>query len=171
MSMSREPENFDGLIRLLALKRHEQPPPGYFESFHRQVVARIESGDGAAGGFSLAEWLGGAPVLSRLWNALDARPALAGAFGLAMGALLLSGAIYTGSDAAALPSLPIVADGGFSAVRVQDPPAVPALALPASQSFDLPATAVLLGTHPQKSLFEQNRERDPWNTQPAALFR
>jgi hypothetical protein len=88
MSMSPEKDDFEQLRRLLALKRHEAPPPRYFNEFSMQVIARIKAGER---GRTLEpyDWF------QRLWEALDTRPALAGAFGAAVCALLIGGVIYS----------------------------------------------------------------------------
>jgi hypothetical protein len=95
MSMSEDTENFDRLRQLLALKRHEQPPPGYFNNFSHQVILRIQAGErGEAvaifdGFFWEAAWL------QRIWAALETKPILAGAFGVALCGLLITGAVIS----------------------------------------------------------------------------
>ncbi len=64
-NMSENQPNFESLRRLLALKRHETPPPGYFNNFSRQVMARIRAGEAEAPA-SLSERLfAGMPWLLR----------------------------------------------------------------------------------------------------------
>jgi hypothetical protein len=102
--MNPDSENFEQLRRLLALKRHEQPPPGYFNHFSRDVIARIKAGEQ------------GEPVetgwLARLWAMLEAKPIFAGAFGAAVCAILVSGILNSEGPAVATQSvLPSVAQG------------------------------------------------------------
>src|SRR6267378_1968372 len=102
--MSPIPDDFEQLRRLLALKRHEQPPPGYFHGFSRQVIVRIQAGElGDAEEASLWSFSGGS-FLQRIWATLDARPVLAGAFGVAVCGFFVVGALL--SDATANPNPP-----------------------------------------------------------------
>jgi hypothetical protein len=40
------PENFEELGKLMALKRREVPPPGYFNRLPDSIITRIERGEG-----------------------------------------------------------------------------------------------------------------------------
>src|SRR5689334_20585860 len=108
--MSPDSQDFEALRRLLALKRYEQPPPGYFIYFSRRVVARIEAGErGDDPGwlpalFSEASWL------QRIWAALEAKPVLVGAFGALVCGLFISGMIQGGALASDNQNSPQFAD-------------------------------------------------------------
>ncbi len=93
MSMYPDSENFDQLRRLLAVKRHEQPPLGYFHNFSRQVIARIRAGERAEPANAWARLFWDAPWLQRLWAAFETKPVLAGAVGVACCALLLASVV------------------------------------------------------------------------------
>ena len=95
MSMSQDTENFEQLRRLLKLKRYEQPPPRYFNDFSGQVIARIERGERGDGHALAGRMLWEAPWLQRIWAAFEAKPLVAGAFGLAICATLITGVIYS----------------------------------------------------------------------------
>lgn len=80
--MNSDPEEFETLRKLMALKRHEQPPPEYLNQLSSRIRTRIERGEGQL----------------NLWDRLSAnfslRPCLAYTFGLTVcGALGLS-AVY-----------------------------------------------------------------------------
>jgi hypothetical protein len=79
--MNSSPDDFKDLRRLLALKRHEKPPPGYFNYLPDKIMMRLERDD-------LSEY-------STWWQwlvrKLDAQPVLAGAYAFAISGLMLLG--------------------------------------------------------------------------------
>lgn len=81
--MSENENDFEALRRLLALKRHEVPPPGYFEDFSSRVIGRIRAGE-------VAQEL---PWLLRLLQAFEAKPAYPVGLASALCTLLLFGII------------------------------------------------------------------------------
>lgn len=86
--MSTAPEDFEKLRKLLKLKRHEQPPPGYFNNFSRQIIARLEAeGQASRANILSAE----APWARKLVRMLETNPMFAGAFGVAICSLLIFG--------------------------------------------------------------------------------
>src|SRR2546425_557604 len=85
--MNPSPEEFEQLKKLLALKRNEQPPPGFFNHFSDKVIARIE----AEGLIMRTSWG------RRFLPELVARRVLACAYGLVIPGLLVVGLGFSGS--------------------------------------------------------------------------
>ena len=78
-----EGDDFGSVRRLLALKRHEQPPPGYFPRLNREIMNRIqaEESDRAS---SRSWW-------KLLWGNIELKPAFAGAYGVVIFGILAVG--------------------------------------------------------------------------------
>ena len=79
-----EPNEFESLKQLLALKRHEEPPPGYFDRLPGEVRARI------AHAAAHPE-----PAWRRWLAAWDGSPALATSYAVVAGTLVLGGVWWT----------------------------------------------------------------------------
>ena len=148
--MNSAPEEFNQLRKLLALKRHEVPPPGFFERFPDKVVARIE-----------AEGLGGrVSWWRRLFPQLDAKPVLACAYGLVVVGLLAVGVGVSQSldtEQAAAPDLgpPWFAQAPASdALSISPPLTRDSLTGPTN-----PASSVNPVSGPPSFLFDVNRLR------------
>ncbi len=77
--MRSEEDDFDSLRCLLALKRHEVPPPGFFDAFPEAVRARLRTGRTA----TVPSWW------KRVFRPAPWRPALAGACALAVGGVVI----------------------------------------------------------------------------------
>lgn len=69
--------------RLIALKRLEQPPPGYFHLLPGRILNRIEKGEGQSGFWE--QW----------WPSFRVRPVMAYALGLAVCGVLTAGVYFT----------------------------------------------------------------------------
>ncbi len=91
MSMNVEPENFDQLCRALKLKRHELPPPRYFNDFSSQVISRIRTGTAGGRLETFENAVSESPWVRRFWQAIEHRPAVSGLLTAAACALLVIG--------------------------------------------------------------------------------
>ena len=148
MSMKPELENFHELRRLLRVKRYEQPPPGYFAGFSRQVIARIEAGESGEAPSVFRQLFGSPSWLRDVWASFGARPILAGAFGITICTVLIAGVAYSDRDIpGAAPSRPD--QSGFAQIA-------PSIGLE-SQTAVVPASAGANGLPAQErpSLFQE----------------
>jgi hypothetical protein len=93
--MNHDSQDFEDLRRLIALKRHENPPPGYFNQFSREVCARIKAGEQASDPAPFSWLFQDLSWLQRLWATLETKPVLAGAVGVAACAFLFGGIVYS----------------------------------------------------------------------------
>jgi hypothetical protein len=110
--MNENEHNFDALRRLLELKRHETPPPGYFNRFSGQVIARIRAGE-ARKNSSETSWF------VKFLQAFEFKPAFAGAFASALLLMLVFGIAFAERpDSSPQPLLPNSeqSSGSFAAV-------------------------------------------------------
>lgn len=92
--MNENQDNFERLSRLLALKRHETPPPGYFDNFSSQILGRIRAGENVESAGLMEQWFGPASRIGNWLKILDAKPAFASGFAGALCLVLLFGIIY-----------------------------------------------------------------------------
>jgi hypothetical protein len=149
--MNENENNFESLRRLLALKRHETPPPGYFENFSAAVTARIRAGDArrtASVPDRLADEL---PWLFRLMSAFEAKPAFAGAFASALCLLLLIGIVYAERPSDVEPQPILQATLDTSPLAVATP--VNLSSQPAEQTVFLSSTNPVFNSQPAGAWF------------------
>jgi len=90
--MNENGQNFDELKKLLKLKRHEVPPPGYFNHFSDSVISRIREGE-ARGGTMIERLNDSAPWLVNFLRIFEARPGVVGSFATSLCLLLLFGVV------------------------------------------------------------------------------
>jgi len=148
MSTSSD-QDFQQLKRLLAIKRHEQPPPGYFNSFSREVIGSLRAN---AGSQRAGEEGNLALRIFSFLERFQVKPFWAVAFGAAACVAMIGAVIYLEE-----PNPQGVADSPFFS-QVEPAPAP----LPLTQEMALqPMTAGLASPAPagtnlatQPSLFD-----------------
>jgi hypothetical protein len=148
--MKENENNFESLRRLLVLKRHETPPPGYFNYFSRQVLQRIRAGDTGKSANWVEELFGQAPWLEKLLQAFNIKPVFASAFAGALCLLLFLGIIIV--ERPDLTSQPVLQAGttttSLAAVS-------PSLLQSVDQMGIVSSTNPVLSLQPVASLFGQ----------------
>ena len=159
--MKNSENNFKTLRQLLKLKQHEIPPPGYFNTFSDQVIARLQSGEGRAP--SRTERMNEqAPWLAWLLQLIDARPGVIGGFATSLVLLLVIGVIISDrSDSMPdniLTATTATTDSQPTASLASMPTAMPTADLvAASQSTGIVAsTTPVTSLQPVATLFGQS---------------
>ncbi|HEY5232385.1 MAG TPA: hypothetical protein VIK35_02470 [Verrucomicrobiae bacterium] len=103
--MNENENNLDSLRRLLAFKKRETPPPGYFDNFSTQVVNRIRAGGSHGRTKAREEFFSEAPWLLKFLQIFEARPAFASAFAGALCLVLVLGIVFAEQPDGSTPQL------------------------------------------------------------------
>ena len=143
--METHPDDFKELRKLLALKRHEQPPPRYFNEFSDGVISRLRA----------PELLPQPSWWQRLGFDFNFRPAMVCGLGVVMSALLLFAALssprFTASSVAGVPATPSLEIGD---VAWSGAPTLATVAhLPITSLDQVPASTAPVFSAPASSPF------------------
>jgi hypothetical protein len=157
--MTEDSQDFQQLQRLLTLKRYEQPPPGYFHHFPREIILRIKAGE--LGEVEAKWWAFDGSWLQWLWAACERRPVLAGGAGVALCGFFAAATLISGSGDA--PAVGVSQNmPGNQYVAVQAAPEAPVDDLVISADFPgltrMPAAA--------PSVFGMPQTLQQWQLQP-----
>jgi len=110
--MNAQSDNFEQIRKLLALKKYEQPPPGYFDQLSARIISRIEAAD-----------TGRTTLWERLGFAFGSKPAFVCALGVVVCGLLCVGILSQGTGNA-IASSPTFAFGSEPSVPMMAAPEV-----------------------------------------------
>ncbi|MBU6410431.1 MAG: hypothetical protein KGR98_08580 [Verrucomicrobia bacterium] len=162
-----ENDDFEALKRLLALKRHEVPPPGYFDKFSSRVISRIRLREHRAENDPAAELFNRAPWLLRFLQLFEAKPAVAGTFAAVLCMVVAFGVVYAERPDSTPQPIFQAADSSPHLLAASEPAAgIAPVAMPAPDLF---ATGMSNGSPSGlEQLFGQGANAQPVNyTVPA----
>lgn len=91
--MKESGQNFEELKKLLKLKRHELPPPGFFNHFSDEIVSRIRAGEARRSGAMIDRLNDSAPWVVNFLRFFEAKPGVVGAFATSLCLLLVFGVV------------------------------------------------------------------------------
>ena len=153
--MNESKVNFGELKRLLKLKRYEVPPPGYFNSFSDDVIARIRAGE-AKGAQNFLERLNEhVPWLVDLLRIFETKPGVIGGFAVSLCALLLVAVLWPESRDSGQTDAGVLALSG-SATAAPAMPELTAAVAPAENGSGISVTPRPVSTlQPMATLFGQ----------------
>lgn len=145
--MKHNDQDFRQIKKLLKLKQHEVPPPGYFNNFSSQVISRIRQGE-TERSRSLRERLEeGDHWFRRLLRVFEARPGVVGGFATSLCLLLLLTVVFTEHSEAppnSLLAIPAATSPLASATAASVSGATPLVA-----ASSQPAGGIMISTNPE----------------------
>ena len=165
--MNENENNFESLRRLLAEKRHETPPAGYFNSFSGQIIARIRAGEAKAPQTDSEQYFSEAPWLFKLLQAFELKPAFAGAFASVLSLLLVFGIVYAERPDSGPQPILQTTDQSFGSFAAMSPASIGQPAI-ATDTININSNSAATSLQPVASLFgSQNVFAQPVSFTPA----
>jgi len=154
--MNETEQNFEELKKLLTIKRHEVPPPGYFNHFSGQVISRIRAGEAGGSQTFMERLQAEAPWLANFFRVFETRPGLIGGMAASLCLLLVLSVIFADRPDATSKNLLAVSEpspvsGGPVAAMAE----TPLLAASADSSGIVASTNPVTSLQPTATLFGQ----------------
>ena len=150
--MNESNQNFNELKRLLKLKQHEVPPPGYFNNFSGEVVARIRAGEAGVSERLVDQLQLQVPWLMGLLRIFETKPGVIGGFATSLCLLLLIGVVMAERPDSAPPG-----DLVSSATAPESAVALAAVMPAADNSGIAISTNPVISLQPVATLFGQQQ--------------
>jgi len=153
--MNQKENNFEELQQLLKLKQQELPPPGYFDDFSGQVIARIRAGEAGVSQAYAENLQSDAPWVMNFLRLFETRPGLIGGFAASLCLLLVLGVIYAEHSEVATKDFLTVSEPSTAAASPMASIGAPALVAASESSGIVASTNPVTSLQPVATLFAQ----------------